>query len=420
MISHIFLMLFFYLFTVHRFSKRKTIGICFGVFLILNLSDCLKLNLYYDSYLCDLLVTVFQILMVQLTNLFISKTRDSRVLFIGLSASNYVIAGSIVATVLYILTNHAGLAFIGSILVHVLILMFLYKKINSVWLKCFEKENIKNWWELCLIPVFFYCGFFCLAFFPYRLDDNPGNIPGVLIFIITMFVSYVVVLRYVESESERNDIYWRSVLSECYIKDLENQYHSVEQFEQNLKILRHDIRHYSGMMEHLLDQKEYGEVRNIIKHINHAVDENQIIKYCNNLVMNTIISNMMDKACSLGIRVNLDAVIAKNIPVNDYEFAAVLANLFENALMCVQDLKEEKKYVDVKIQCTEDSLLIDVKNECEKEIVMDSFTGLPKSKKGKNHGFGMQSISAFAEKTGGNIGCYCEDGIFQIILFAKF
>lgn len=49
-----------------------------------------------------------------------------------------------------------------------------------------------------------------------------------------------------------------------------------------------------------------------------------------------------------------------------------------------------------------------------------SLTGLPKSQKGKNHDLGMQSVSAFADKTGGNIGCFCEDGIFQIMLFAKF
>ncbi len=420
MISHVFLMVFFYLFTVHRFSKRKTVGICIFVFFVLNFTDCFKLNFYPDSDLCYVTVTVFQILIVQFTNIFLSKTRDSRVLFMGLSASNYVIAGSVIASVLFIWTGHAFLSFAGSIAVHIFILLFLYIKIKDTWLKCFEKEYIGNWWQLCLIPIFFYCGFSFLAFFPYRLDDNPDNIPGVLIFIITMFVSYIVVMHYVESELERNDIHWRNVLSECYIKDLESHNHSVEQFEQNLKILRHDIKHYSGLIEQLLDQKEYGEVRNAVKHINHVVDENKIMRYCSNLVMNTILTNIMEKASSMGIRINLDAAISEAKAVNDYEFAAVTANLFENAIMCVQNLEEEKKYVDIKIQCEEDHLFIDMKNPYEKEIILDSLTGLPKSRRGENHGFGMQSISAFADKLGGNIGCYCEGGIFRIILFAKF
>lgn len=37
----------------------------------------------------------------------------------------------------------------------------------------------------------------------------------------------------------------------------------------------------------------------------------------------------------------------------------------------------------------------------------------------KNHGLGMQSVQEFSNRIGGNIGCYCEDGMFHIMLFAK-
>ncbi len=419
-ISHIFLFWFFYLFTIHRFSRKKTSCICICSVLALGVSDCLKLNVFPGNDLCYVLVTVYQILVAQLTNLYISKDRDGRVLFLGLTASNYVIAGSIVSSVLHILTGHVILSLVGSTIVHASILLFLFLKIKNIWLEYFEKEYIKNWWELCLIPVFFYCGFSSIAFFPYNLYENPNNILGIMIFIITMFVSYVVVLRYVESEFRKNDMYWKNLLSECYIKDLENQYLSMEKFEQNLKILRHDIRHYSGMIENLLDQKEYEEVKKVVKHINDVVDENNILKYSNNLVINTIIINIMERARSFDIKINLDITVSKDLPVDNYEFATVIANLFDNALLCVKDMEKEKRYVEANIQCTQDHLFIDMKNEYEKEIIMDAVTGLPKSKKGKNHGFGMQSVQAFTEKTGGNIGCYCKNGIFQIILFAKF
>ncbi len=419
-ISHIFLFWFFYLFTIHRFSRKKTSCICICSVLALGVSDCLKLNVFPGNDLCYVLVTVYQILVAQLTNLYISKDRDGRVLFLGLTASNYVIAGSIVSSVLHILTGHVILSLVGSTIVHSSILLFLFLKIKNIWLEYFEKEYIKNWWELCLIPVFFYCGFSSIAFFPYNLYENPNNILGIMIFIITMFVSYVVVLRYVESEFRKNDMYWKNLLSECYIKDLENQYLSMEKFEQNLKILRHDIRHYSGMIENLLDQKEYEEVKKVVKHINDVVDENNILKYSNNLVINTIIINIMERARSFDIKINLDITVSKDLPVDNYEFATVIANLFDNALLCVKDMEKEKRYVEANIQCTQEHLFIDMKNEYEKEIIMDAVTGLPKSKKGKNHGFGMQSVQAFTEKTGGNIGCYCKNGIFQIILFAKF
>lgn len=278
---------------------------------------------------------------------------------------------------------------------------------------------MKNWWELCLIPVFFYCGFSFLAFFPYTLYDNPSNIPSVIVFIITMFVSYVVVMRYMESQSENADIYWKNVFMEEYIKGLENQYRLVEQSERNLKILRHDMRHYSRMIDSLLKQKRYDEIKKVIEYINDVADENKIVKYCNNLIANTIISKMMEKASFFGVEVQMDIIISKEIPVNDYEFTSVIANLFENALICVKDFKNDKK-IYIKVHCNKEYLLIQVKNKYYNEIILDSVTGFPKSTKGGNHGFGMQSVLAFAEKIGGETGCYLDNGIFNIMLFAKF
>lgn len=419
LISHVFLMLFIYLFIVHRYSKAKTAGICFSAFLALCISDCLKLNIFPDSRLCYTSVTVFQILVTQLTGLLISKKRDSRVLFMGLSASNYVIAGSITATILYIWTNNMFFTMAGSIVVHVGIMATLYYRIRGIWLRYQDRESMKGWWELCLIPVFFYCGFSALVYFPYTLEENPQNIPGVILFILTMFISYVVVLRYLESESERTGIYWKNVFFTSYIKGLEGQYHLVEQSERNLKILRHDMRHYFSLINSLLEQGEYEEIRKLIEHINAISDDNKIRKYCDNLITNSILSHLIERARLSGIAVQAAAAVPKELPFNDYEFAAVIANLLENAIRCAEKFEEKEKRVNLKIDCTDDHVLIHIQNEYEEEILFDEQTGFPRSKAGKGHGLGMQSVQAFSDKIGGNIGCYCEGGVFHLMLFAK-
>lgn len=418
--SHVFLMLFMYLFLSHRFSKRKTVGICAFSFLTLCAMDVLKLSIYPDSRLCYFFVTIFQIVVTQSTGLLISKRRDSKALFVGLSASNYVIAGSITATVMHIWTADVLVALAGSLVMHASLILLLYDRIRDIWLGFQEKEAMKGWWELCLIPVFFYCSFSCLAYFPYTLDDHPENILGVLLFIITMFISYVIVFRYLSSESQRSGIYWKNVLFEFYIKELEDQYQLIERSEKNLRILRHDMRHYSGMIDLLLEQGEYDEIKKVTAHINTVVDDNKVAKYCENLVVNTMLSCMMEKAASMEVAVRQDIIIPKEFPANDYELAMVVANLFENALDCVKDFPNEKKVIDLKIRCGEDYLLIHMKNRYEKEICFDPDTGLPKSRKGEDHGLGMQSVQAFSDKIGGNIGCYCEDDLFHIMLFAKF
>jgi len=106
MISHVFLMIFMYLFIVQRFSKVKTAGICAAAFFALCILDSLKLVVFPQSSPAYFAVTVFQIIITQFTGLFIAEHRDSKALFVGLSASNYVIAGSVAAVSLYIQTKN--------------------------------------------------------------------------------------------------------------------------------------------------------------------------------------------------------------------------------------------------------------------------------------------------------------------------
>lgn len=419
-LSHVFFMVFIYLFLTHCYSKKKTVGICFFWCCVMNFLDYFKLNRFPDSALFYFVATIVQIVIAQSTGFLISGKRNSKVLFIGLSASNYVIVGSITASILYIYTEKISVALAGNVLMHLVILRVLYLKIGNIFHKFCERDSQKSWWGLCLIPVFFFCSFSCLAFFPYTLYEYPQNILVSIFLMITMLVSYVVVLRYLDSEEKQIEEYWKNVMFESYIKGLESQNYMVEQAEQNLKILRHDMRHYSAMIDSLVEQGEYGEIRKVAKHINKVVEENKVERFCENLVVNTILSEIAAQARSSHVALHLDVRIPKQVPVNEYEFALVLANLLENAISGLKNIEQEKKYVNAKIHCTKEHLLIDVENECEEEIVFDSITGLPKSKKGAGHGLGMQSVLAFSDKLGGNIDCYCEENRFRIILFVKF
>lgn len=417
--SHIFLMLFIYLFILHRFSKMTTGLICLLSFLGLSVLDGLKLIWFPQSGLCYVVVTILQITLTQATSFFNSKYKSGQALFVGLSASNYVIAGAVFATVIKIYTGSTLLALAGSAAIHLAILLLLTVTIRQMCLEFQEKSYEKNWWELCLIPVFFYCSFSFIGFFPHTLYENPGNIPGTIFIIITMIVSYIVVLRYLKSESNRNAIYWENMLQQSYIQGLENRHYLVEQAEQNLKILHHDLRHYSNLIDSLLEQKKYSEIKAVNEHISCMANENRVKIYCNNLIVNTILSNMMAKALSLGIKVKLDARVPKEIPINDYELTLVVANLFENAIQCVKKFENEDRHIEMKVYCLRGQLFLQTKNKYEGEILLDSVTGLPKSKKSGNHGLGMQSILAFSKKVNGTIGCYLDDGIFQIMMAAK-
>ena len=419
MLSHVFFMAFIYLFLPYRHSRLKTFSICFGAFTVLNLLNYVKLHLFPDSSLCYFFTDIIQILTAQSTGLLISRKRNSRVLFIGLSASNYVIVGSITASILYIFTDNFLLSLGGNLLTHILTLLVLYYKIGNIFHKLAERDIGKSWWELCLIPVLFFCCFSCLAFFPYTLYEYHENILVSIFLMITMIASYIVVLRYLDSETRQTEEYWKNVMFESYIRGLESQNYLAEQSERNLKILRHDMRHYSMMIDSLLNQGEYEEIRRLARHISMVIDENKIQRYCENLVVNTLLLRITGQAKSLQIDLRLDVAIPGKPPVNQYELAMVLANLLENAVSAVKPLDAQSRRIDARIRCTAEELLIDMRNPYAAQISFDSQTGLPKSEKGGSHGLGMQSVLAFSDKLGGTLDCYCENGFFRLILYAN-
>lgn len=419
MLSHIFFLVFVYLFMIHRYSKKKTLAICFASYIFTTVMNQLKLNIFPGHPFFYFIVTIIQIIISQLTGIVISKKRNSKALFIGLSASNYVLVGSIIASILYIATGSIILAVTGNLISHVGILLLLYFYIRNTIFKFCERDTEKSCWEICLIPVFFYCCFSSIAFFPFTLYDHHDNILVAIFLIITMLVSYLVVMRYMDSETKQVEEYWKNVMFGSYIKGLESQNYLTEKSEQNLKILRHDMRHYSMMINSLLDQEEYAEIKNITGRINEVINENKVIQYCENRIVNTAFITAAEQAQSLQIPLHLDVLIPRQITVNEYALTVVLANLLENAVFSTQNAASPEKSIDAKIHCTDKYLLIDVENDCDQEILFDSTTGLPRSSRGKGHGFGMQSVRAFCDKLDGTIDCYCENNRFRIILYVK-
>lgn len=417
--SHIFFLVFVYLFMVHRYSKKKTLVICFLSYIFTTVMNQLKLNIFPGHPLFYLVVTLVQIIIAQLTGIVISKKRNSKALFVGLSASNYVLIRSIIASILYITTGSIILSVAGNLISHVGILLLLYFYIRNTIFKFCERDTERSCWEICLIPIFFYCCFSSIAFFPFTLYDHHENILVAIFLIITMLVSYLVVMRYMDSETKQVEAYWKNVMFGSYIKGLESQNYLTERSEQNLKILRHDMRHYSMMIDSLLDQKEYAEIKNITGRINEVINENKVIQYCENRIVNTAFITTAEQAQSLQIPMHLDVLIPRQIPVNEYALAVVLANLLENAVFSTKNATPSEKSIDAKIHCTDKYLLIDVENDCDQEILFDSSTGLPKSSRGKEHGLGMKSVQAFCDKLDGTIDCYCENNRFRIILYAK-
>jgi len=150
-----------------------------------------------------------------------------------------------------------------------------------------------------------------------------------------------------------------------------------------------------------------------------AEEQAEMKLYSYSAALNALISYFESICQRRGIRTEFSVSLPKKLPVSDQDFCVMLGNLLENAISHVSRFERKDKRVQVNIHCADGRVLIHMQNEYEQEIMLDGETGLPRRAAGEGHGFGMQSVQAFSEKIGGNLGCYCEGGIFHIMLFAK-
>lgn len=134
-------------------------------------------------------------------------------------------------------------------------------------------------------------------------------------------------------------------------------------------------------------------------------------RYCDNELVNLLCSSFAGKAQRMGVRLEVDAKLPRELSVSDTELCAVLSNALENALRAVSDQPEADRWVTLYCGVRLGKLLVEIQNPCAEGLVMRD--GLPVSERA-GHGYGCRSIQTIAERRGGLCEFRARGGIFSM------
>ncbi|MEG0805396.1 MAG: GHKL domain-containing protein [Lachnospiraceae bacterium] len=415
--SSICLMGFLLLFLPLRRSLKMAVTGCVICVLIVLATDYLRFVVYDDSDIpIYLVVTLIQILAVQGTAFWLSKYKDWRTLFTGLFASNYVLIGNIIGVIVLVVTKKIVLGMLCGILSHVVLLVLLVLFMRQGYLNIM-KQTGEGWLLLSIIPSLFYCSMYVLAFYPSSLYQKPDHIPATLFFMATMVSTYLIVIRYVQYHQISRETMEEKNLLEAYNKGLAIHSEAVFAAEKNVSILRHDMRHFLASLSVLLNNEKIEEAKAMLGAFQDNIGESRGMSYCENVQVNSVLCSICDKAERQGIRVEANLVISDQPQIEGLDLAMVIANLLENAINAAG--KTENKNVKIIGRTVDKQLILEVKNAYAGQIEFDKDSGLPISKQGYGHGFGMQSIEAFVRKYQACFDCYAEKQQFTARLLMK-
>ncbi len=217
-------------------------------------------------------------------------------------------------------------------------------------------------------------------------------------------------------------VYFREYEEKCEAKQLgqlmemkraqsEKEIEAIRRSEYAVALLRHDMRHFMNNIISFIEQGETEKAKAYIREIIAAADKTAMERYCENEIVNMIISSYENQIKEYGISFSHSIQIPAKLWVSDVDLTSILSNGLENAINAVSQLDSEDKRIALDLRMNDDKLLLSIKNPYAHKVEM--VDGLPLAK-GDGHGLGTHSIKYIVEKLKGNCQFVAQDGQFTL------
>lgn len=326
----------------------------------------------------------------------VSKHRDGRVIFAFCFGDMLNLwLGTLGSLLYYFSGNNLWVMLISRLVLFIGADILIFKYLRKFYLTIAD-ENKRGWWLIGIVSFMFYVMIMVLSSVPSPILERPEDMPIYVFFIILMVLSYIVIFKTMANQHTILQYERIGKFMKQQTKALENTVKSLEQNDKKLRTIRHDLRHYENGLRNLVKS---GDMDAILKYMGQTADilkSDEPVNYCDSTSLNSILSfyinNAEEERCDIQIRFQL----ANPIPVNDIELCVVFANALENAINACRQIDDVSKR-KIKITCVDNpQFAFEIANTYTGKIQFDE-NNVPVSNNAE-HGYGTQSILAFAEK----------------------
>lgn len=263
---------------------------------------------------------------------------------------------------------------------------------------------------------------FSILPFAYYLFDYGTTVYTNLLYsgseIIFEFLPFVLCISYLifsivyfREYEEKCAAEQRNRLMEMQRTQSEKEIEAIKRSEHAIALLRHDMRHFLNNISSYIEHGDTNKAKSYIREIIVLADKTAMQKYCENELVNMIISSYENKMNEMGICLYHSIQIPEKLPISDVDFTSILSNGLENAIHAVSELDIDKRNITLDLRMNDTKLLLSIKNPYAHKVEM--MDGIPQSKE-TEHGFGTQSIKYVTEKLKGNCQFVAQDGQFAL------
>ena len=341
----------------------------------------------------------------------------------GISSIVAIINAYVAFYILILLKNVLSTYFSNNSILYLLYVLFI--PLLIMYLKKFYSnfhDNIEKYMPGFLMLVGGFSLFVLAEFYVYRMLISSTNlhvlrleifgVAVISIYLVSIFIFNTVLNHFIEINEKANE----KELIQKQLESIQEQYKIRDEKENELRVLRHDLKHVLTTVASLISQNKINEAMQIINEQVETVENNRITKYCKDPVINSVICNYkelcLENKINLKIKIhNIDGALY----IKGSDIGILLSNLFDNAINATKKLKNNRR-IEVKFVNTDGRLVLQFKNNYDGEIEFDK-NDMPTSFK-EGHGIGTVSIASFVKKYNLNLDYEINNNVFIVsILF---
>jgi len=229
--------------------------------------------------------------------------------------------------------------------------------------------------------------------------------------------SFIILLFAIINTHERMKQKYEADFARDIISTGREHYRKMNEQYDVLKVMRHDYKFHLNTALDMLRRGETEKSNVYLKGLQNQLEENELLNFCDNPVINSLVADYARKCREL----NIDFIISIKIPpdfiILNYEMCIVLGNLLENAVEACKKLENEKQ-IKLVVKPQGEQLTIMVRNTYDGEVVLDGEKFISTKENGAYDGGSNPACGIGLESVMAVVGSYGE--IFHIKYDSKW
>ena len=266
----------------------------------------------------------------------------------------------------------------------------------------------KGWGVFAGMTMLYYILLVVTVQFPTNIINRPEDTFLCVLVLVLMLFNYATIF----SALYRQLLLYRKRQSERVLQEQKIALEAQLENQQRIRRMKHDMKGHTVTLAGLLAKGQIEEAQEYLKGMETEMTA-MSGQFCASPYLNAVLVQYSGRLEEMGAEYKMNIQTGEEaLPC--MELCQILSNGLENACDALKGLAREKREVSVQMKYNRNYLLIRIRNRCRADLYVAKGTIPATDKEGHDHGFGLATVQEAAERLGGEMVCYTENGNFVL------